>query len=351
MNWTGGKRPTISQVAAQAGVARSTVSRAFSQPERLTRETVARVLEVAKQLGYTPNPVAQALSTGRSRNIALVVPDVANPFFPPLIRAAQRKAEEYDLCVFLGDSDEKPEREDQLLERFASQVDGVVLVSSRLSDTQIWAYAQRMPLVLINRDIDNMLRVLIDSAPGMEDAVTHLAGLGHRHLAYVSGPATSWSNAQRRTAFRNAARRQGLQVSSISANRSTYESGWKSAERVVASGATACVAFDDLLAQGILAGLADLSVAVPEQISVVGCDDVLGSTTSPSLTTISNHCVAAGEVAISLLVDNFGGSPAVDVRHVLKTHLVIRNSTAARNKSAAAAVRSQSSSSSSTSVR
>ncbi len=328
-----GKRPTISEVAALAGVARSTVSRAFSQPDRLTRETVARVLNVAKQLGYTPNPVAQALSTGRSRNIALVVPDVANPFFPPLIRAAQRRAEEFDLCVFLGDSDEKPEREGQLLERFANQVDGVVLVSSRLSDEQIRSYAQRLPLVLINRDIDNILRVLIDSGTGIEEAVQHLADLGHRQVAYVSGPATSWSNAQRRTAIRSAAQRHGVEVTSISANRSTHESGRKAAERIVASGATACVAFDDLLAQGILAGLAELSVRVPHDISVIGCDDVLGSTTSPALTTVSNHCVAAGEAAISLLADGIGDAAELDVRHVLKTHLVVRESTSRRKTS------------------
>lgn len=327
MSQTDGKRATISQVAALAGVARSTVSRAFSQPDRLTAETVARVLEIAKQLGYTPNPVAQALSTGRSRNIALVVPDVANPFFPPLIRAAQRRALDFDLCVFLGDSDEKPEREDRLLERFSNQVDGVVLVSSRLSDEQIRSYARRMPLVLVNRDIDNILRVLIDSGTGIEEAVQHLVGLGHQHLAYISGPANSWSNTQRRAAIRNAARQHEVKVSSISANRSTYESGRKAAERILSSGATACVAFDDLLAQGILAGLADLSVRVPEDISVIGCDDVLGSTTRPALTTVSNHCVAAGEAAISMLADNIGGPTAADVRHVLKTHLVIREST------------------------
>ena len=341
---TPAKKATISEVAERAGVARSTVSRAFSQPDRLTRETVARVLDVARQLGYTPNPVAQALSTGRSRNIALVVPDVANPFFPPLIRAAQRRAEEFDLCVFLGDSDEKPEREGKLLERFANQVDGVVLVSSRLSDEQIRSYAQRLPLVLINRDIDNILRVLIDSGTGIEEGVQHLAGLGHKQLVYVSGPATSWSNAQRRAAIRSASQRHGMKVSSISANRSTYESGRKVAERIVASGATACVAFDDLLAQGILAGLAELSVDVPRDISVIGCDDVLGSTTIPALTTVSNHCVAAGEAAISLLAERIGDAAALDIRHVLKTHLVIRQSTSrprAGNVRRPAAVRSR----------
>src|SRR5215212_9148627 len=106
--------PTISQVAAGARVARSTVSRAFNRPDMLSDETVRRVQAVAAKLGYVPNPVARALSTGRHGNLALVVPDVANPFFPPLIRAAQRQAEKTDLCVFLGNSDENPDNEDQL---------------------------------------------------------------------------------------------------------------------------------------------------------------------------------------------------------------------------------------------
>jgi LacI family transcriptional regulator len=334
MSKTSDKRPTISQVAIEAGVARSTVSRAFSQPEILTRETVARVLDVAKRLGYSPNPVAQALSTGRSRNIALIVPDVANPFFPPLIRAAQLKAEEYDLCVFLGDSDENPVRENQLLERFINQVDGVVLVSSRLTDAQILHFAGRVPLVLINRDVPNISRVLIDSASGVVEAVRHLAHLGHKHIAYVSGPATSWSNTQRRMALRQATKTLGVKLKSISANKSTFESGRRIAEQIINSGATGCVAFDDLLAQGILFGLAEMGVRVPLEFSVVGCDDVLGSTTSPPLTTVSNHCVAAGEIAISLLVNTLRSEANKDVQHVLGTHLVVRNSTAEPSTSA-----------------
>jgi LacI family transcriptional regulator len=320
--------PTISQVAARAGVARSTVSRAFSRPELLSEETVKHVMEVARLLGYTPNPVARALSTGRHGNIAVIVPDVANPFFPPLIRAAQRRAEEHDYCTFLGDSDEKPDREDKMVTRFASQVEGILLVSSRLPDAKIQAHARRRPIVLINRDVPGMLRVLIDTGAGVRAAVSHLASLGHRHIVYVSGPAVSWSNKHRRVALRRAAKEHDIVVSAVNAYKSTHDVGRNAVGAILATGATAAFAFDDLLAQGVLAGLADRGIQVPRQFSVVGCDDVLGATTHPPLTTVSNRCVEAGEIAVSLLMDSLRNSAIQEVRHVLDTHLVVRETTA-----------------------
>lgn len=324
----GRRQATITQVAASAGVARSTVSRAFSNPERLSAETVARVLAVASELGYTPNPVAQALSTGRSRNIALIVPDIANPFFPPLIRAAQRKAEQFDYHVFLGDTDEDPVREDDLVERFAQQVSGLILASTRLAEDHVRAHARRRPLVLINQDFPGMLRVLINSGSGVVEAVEHLAALGHRHIVYLSGPSVSWANRQRRTALRHAAKNAGLEVSAVAAHKPSHEAGRAAARQVISTGATAAFAFDDVLAQGLLAGLADSGVAVPDEFSVIGCDDVLGATTYPPLTTVSNRCIEVAEIAVSLLMETLRTGATHDVRHVLETHLVVRGTTA-----------------------
>ncbi|MFY9240911.1 MAG: LacI family DNA-binding transcriptional regulator [Roseovarius sp.] len=131
------RKPTIADVAREANVARSTVSRAFAKPERLKQETVRHVRQVAERLGFAPNPMARALSTGQSRFIGLIVPDIANSFFPPLFQAAQRKAEESDFDVFLGDSNEDPERELKLIARFGQQVAGMILVSPRLTSSQI----------------------------------------------------------------------------------------------------------------------------------------------------------------------------------------------------------------------
>ena len=125
----------------------------LDRPEMLNAETVARIMQAVEQLGYTPKHSARALSTGRHGNVALVVPDVANPFFPPMIRAVQNEADRQDYCVFLGNSDEDPRQEEKLLGRFSGQVEGIVLASPRMSDEKIRAFAAVKPLVVINRDV------------------------------------------------------------------------------------------------------------------------------------------------------------------------------------------------------
>ena len=324
--------PTISDVALAAGVSRATVSRAFGRPGLLSQATVERVQKIATTLGYTPNQTARALSTGRHTNIAIVVPDVANPFFPPLIRAAQAGADVAGYSVFLGDSDEDAAREQTLVQRLALQVEGFILASSRMPDEQIQAVAARQPVVLVNRDTSGMARVLIDTAAGIEAAVEHLFELGHTAVVYVSGPAASWSDQERRRAFRSATRRRGMTISSVAASRPTFEAGRKVTAEVLATGATGAITFDDLVAHGLLAGLLEAKISVPEQFSVIGCDDVLGASTYPALTSVSARCEAAGQIAVELLINAMHGGQKSDVRCVLETRLVVRATTAVARK-------------------
>jgi len=324
-------KPTISQVAEAAGVSRASVSRAFTNPHMLGEATVARILGVAEDIGYVPNRTARALSTGRTGNIALVVPDIANPFFPPLIQAAQALADKSDFCVFLGSSGEDPAQEDKLLSRFADQIEGMILVSSRLEEDRIRHHALARPLVLVNRDLKGIPRVLIDSGIGVAQAVDHLADLGHRHLVYLGGPSQSWSNRQRRAALRKRATATGIEVETINVRMPTHESGRQAARAIRDTGATAVIAFDDLMAQGVMAGLSELGLSVPADLSVVGCDDVLGAATYPALTTVSNRSAEAGEQALSLLFDHFRSGALGDVRFMLDTHLVLRATTAPRS--------------------
>lgn len=320
---------TISQVAEAAGVARSSVSRAYTKPHMLSPETVDHIKAVAKRLGYVPNHTARALSTGRNGNIALIVPDVANPFFPPLIRAAQAEAERSDLCVFLGNSEEDAEKEDKLLGRLSSQVEGVILASPRLSDERILAHASRKPMVLINRNVEGIPRVLIDSGTGVAEATRHLAELGHKRIVYVSGPSASWSNKQRRAAARETATALGLELSVISASVPSFEAGLQAVPSILSRKATAAIAFDDVMAQGILAGLAARGVSVPADFSVVGCDDALGALMVPVLTTVSGQSAEAGKVSVSLLMQLLQSDALGDACYMLETHLIARSTTSA----------------------
>ena len=304
------------------------MSRAFGRPKMLSEATVERVRQVAAELGYMPNQVARALSTGRHTNIAIVVPDIANPFFPPLIRAVQAGADASGFSVFLGDSDEDAEREQTLVQRLAVQVEGFILASSRMPDLQIQDLAARRPVVLVNRDTAGLCRVLIDTAAGIDAAVAHLAQLGHTSLVYVSGPAASWSDQQRRSAIRRATNRYKVSVKSVAASRPTFESGQSVAAAVLDCGATAAITFDDLVAHGLLARLLETGVKVPEEFSVIGCDDVLGASTYPALTSVSARCDEAGKIAVELLMSALNTGQESDVRCVLETRLVIRATTA-----------------------
>jgi len=318
----------MADVARAAGVSKSSVSRAFTQQGLIGADTVVRILQVAKDIGFVPNHTARALSTGRHGNVALVVPDVANPFFPPLIRAAQMQADLSDFCVFLGNSDENPRQEDKLVNRFVGKVEGLLLVASRLTDERISFHAGKCPLVLINRDVAGIPRVLIDSAVGVDQAILHLADLGHRRIAYVSGPQSSWADQQRRAAVQQGAIRHGLVVNIIGGRVPSYENGRSAVSEILATPATAVIAFDDLIAQGIMTGLADIGISVPADFSVVGCDDVLGAATYPALTTVSTRSGEAGLAAMSLLLDMLASRTARDARLSLDTHLVRRATTA-----------------------
>ena len=321
-------RATLADVSAAAGVSKSTASRAFSRPELIRPENVERIRRIAAELGYTADPRARALSTGRTANIAVIVPDIANPFFPPLVRAVESGAERAELAVFLGDTDESASRERVLVDRLEKQVDGFVLASPRLPDAQIRELAERVPTVLINRDIPGVHRVLVDAATGVREAVELLIALGHRVIAYLAGPPESWADQQRRAAVVQAAAHAGLALSVLELGRPSYEAGRECVGSMIATGATAAIAFDDVIAHGVLAGFATLGREVPADFSVIGCDDVLAATTFPALTTISGGSAASGAAALDTLLALIDGEHP-EQRTAIAGHLVHRASVSA----------------------
>ncbi|WEK50827.1 MAG: LacI family DNA-binding transcriptional regulator [Candidatus Kaistia colombiensis] len=320
-------RPTIRIVAKEAGVSQATVSRAFSQPDMLTPATVAKVLATAKRLGYVPNQIARALSTGRSGNIALILPDVTNPFFAALMRGAQAAAHKRGYATFLGDTDETAAQEDLLLTKLAVQVDGFLLASPRQSEENIRKHAARRPLVVINRDLADIGRVLVDTTGGFRDAVRLLAELGHRRIAYVGAPRGSWSNQQRAAAVEAAGAEHGISVHQIDAVRPSHEAGQACVGEALATGATAALTVDDVVAQGMIAGLSDRGLSVPGDFSLVGCDNVIASTTYPQLTSVDAHCAEAGARAVDLLLDSLLEEGPLDNSLVIPGELIVRGTT------------------------
>src|SRR5262245_8839311 len=260
---------TIRDVARACGVHVSTVSRTFSAPNLVNPETRGRVLSTAEHLGYRPNRAARALITGRTTNLGLIVADIANPYFPPMIKAAQSQARLRDHHVFVADTDEDPAVEEELVRALATEVDGIVLCSPRMANSAIELLAREVPLVVVNRVVAGVPAVVMDVAHGARQAVEHLADLGHRTLVYLGGPRGSWTNREIRRAAVAAARNRGVNLTVLGPVPPTEVGGAKAAEHVRRSGATGVLAYNDLTAIGLLEALTTLGVDVPGEVSVV----------------------------------------------------------------------------------
>lgn len=314
---------TLHDVAREAGVAVSTVSRALSKPDRVSARTRDHVRAVAERLEYRPNRIARALPSGRTQMLALLVPDIANPHHAGLVRGAEAQATAAGYTVVLGDAQESPDLEAVHAERLGSVVDGMVLAASRRPEADLRALAARGPVVLYNREVGGLPAVVTDSADGSRQIVQHLGALGHRSVAYLGGPADSWSDGVRWRALAGHARDAGMTITRLGPFSPTVEHGAVAADVGLASSATALVAFNDLLAIGVLRRLERLGVPVPGRVSVVGFDDVFGSDfCHPPLTTVSSPVEQAGRTLIDLLL---GTRP--DARVVLPTPLRVREST------------------------
>ncbi|MEU8264325.1 LacI family DNA-binding transcriptional regulator [Micromonospora sp. NPDC048999] len=322
-------RATINDIAAVTGVAASTVSRALSRPDRVNRVTRERIQAAARELNYVPNTQARALSSGRTDTVALLVSDATNPFYFGLIRGAQQQLHAAGQALLLMDTEDSAELENHLLGKMRRSVDGVILAASRLPEQTLAVIAAELPVVTINRNVPGVHSVVIDSPDGVMQAVEHLVSLGHRHVAYVTGPPSSWANEARWRALRTGMARHGLSADRIGPFGVSRHCGSAAADALLNTGATACVTFNDLLAIGILRRLAERGVDVPGEISVVGCDDIFGADfCSPPLTTLTAPIEQAGRVAVSMLLENLE-NPAVRAscrRIILPTHLTVRQS-------------------------
>ncbi|MDT7578212.1 MAG: hypothetical protein QOH17_4545 [Pseudonocardiales bacterium] len=315
---------TLEDVAREAGVAVSTVSRALSNPERVSRRTREHVRAVAQRMDYRPNLLAQALPSGRTRMLAIVVSDITNPHQFGLIRGAEAQAGAAGYTLLLADGRGRPELEAELTAKLGSTVDGFVLASSRRPDAELVELRGRRPVVLFNRELAGFPSVVTDYADGSRQVVEHLVALGHRSLAYLGGPRNAWSERKRWGALTAEARRAGVDIVRLGPFPPTLEGGVAGADVGLASGATALVAFNDLMAIGALRRLEQREVAVPSAISVVGYDDIFGADfCHPPLTTVASPVEDAGRALVDLLL---GDHPSQRV--TLPTELRIRASTA-----------------------
>ncbi|HTS96224.1 MAG TPA: LacI family DNA-binding transcriptional regulator [Streptosporangiaceae bacterium] len=331
---------TLRDVAVRAGVHPATVSRALNPETRIlvSEDTARRVLDAAAELGYSPNPVARSLRTRRSHTVGVLIPDLNNPLFPPIVRGLEDRLAVDGYVALIGNTDSDDQRERMVFDQMrARHVDGLVLATARLRHPLL-AEASRadLPVVLINRLAQDYSfpSVSVDNERGVRMAVGHLAALGHRRIAHIAGPQEMSTGLSRYRGFVTAMESGGLPVDSdlvVFAKSFTVEEGLRCSRLLLerGTGCTAIAAGNDMLAVGCYAALDEAGLSCPEDISVVGFNDMpFIDRLRPPLTTIRFPHYQVGTEAAQLLLERIAEHAGPVKILYLAPELVIRGSTA-----------------------
>lgn len=305
--------PTIADVAAAAGVSPSTASRAFNHPHLLREDTVARVKATADALGFRHNRHAKALSTGRSSALGLIVPDLSNPFFPPLVHAAQLTAENQGYSLYILSSEHNAARERHLAAVVSRDVAGLILASPRMSTTHVREVAAQVPTVLINGRVKGLSNVLVSAARAIADAVASAAEVGATGVAYIGSEHRSWANAEREESARSEADKHSLPYRRLRLAQPTYEEARDLVSAMECRPGELLIAFDDIVAHGMLDGMGARGYHAPEDFRILGCDDALPINTQPALSTVHLDTRMAARIAVDLLLSEDSESSAQSV--------------------------------------
>ncbi|MBS7741953.1 MAG: LacI family DNA-binding transcriptional regulator [Chelatococcus sp.] len=305
-----GRPVTIIDVASAAGVSPMTVSRVLNSRGGASAETRARVLEIAGALNYRPNSFAKNLRIDRSKVVGIVVPDIANPFFPEIIRGAELAARPAGYTLLTSNVVEDPAREEEvigtLLER---RVDGIILCSARLEEKRLLrAIDGHRAVVLINRVVPRRIAgtIEIDYASGVETLVEKLIAQGRSRFAFASGLSTSYGGQKRRGGLDRALARHNLALVTEVSSSPDLAGGTEVGRALLPHRGEidALICYNDLIAIGAMSVMKDKGIAVPEEIAVTGCDDIpVAALVSPALTTLRVAKQDLGELAMRMLLD------------------------------------------------
>jgi LacI family transcriptional regulator len=306
--------PTLDDVAQLAGVSKATASRALARPELVAAGTILRVRSAAEELGFEPNRIAQALARGRTGLVAIVVPNLENSFFTPIIEGAQIEAEKagYHLTIAVRGLDSDA---DQLaMERLSHQVDGFLLTAPQADEAVIRRVSALAPTVLIEREIDGIPSVIADTPTAFASLATELANHGHRRIAYIGGPAGSWPNQQRTAAIAQALEGRA-ELSVFGPFPPLAESGFEAADAVTGSGATAVIAYASPISLGLMFALGSRRLNTPEGeeapagIVVSGEEKMARAMGANGIPTINVDGVAIGTSSMNLLATLLQSKP------------------------------------------
>jgi DNA-binding LacI/PurR family transcriptional regulator len=319
-------------VAEQAGVSVKTVSRVINKQGEISDETRSRVSKVIEQLGYRPNTLARGLVSGKSATVALIIPQISDPFFPEVMQGVEAVARLHGYNVFLCNTEDDPEQELEYVNLLAGKrVDGVILCGSRLTAEQLEKVArQHRVSILSSRNPPGSALISIPGDRGLYLTTQHLAQLGHRRIGHL-GSGTADEH-ERLVGYERAMEEAGLSIDPRWVERMprvTIETSYVAAKRLLNASPelSAISCYNDLAAVGVLQAAAELGRRVPDDLAVTGFDDIpLASLVSPSLTTIHVPRYQLGQRVMELLLRVINANGAVEERETVEIDLVVRRS-------------------------
>lgn len=321
--------PTIRDVAKLTGLSLGTVSNVINGVPSVSEENRKRVNDAIAALGYRRNQAASQLRSNKSNSIGLVIPDITNPFYPEIARGVEDTARKAGYNVFLCNKDRSAVKEGEAIEALLGKnVDGILLFKPRISDAYIDKIRQQCALVLMDAD-QNAVKcdtVNVDDEAGMHNALLHVLEMGHRRIAFLSGLADSFSSERRLHAFESMLKEHEIDLPEMFIQHGdfTFESGVACVHKLMAlpHPPTAIMTANDLMALGIVFGALEMGLRVPEDLSVVGYDDIQHVMRNrPRLTTTWHPKYEMGEAAVKLLVEQIMNRR--EGRKVLRRNLLL----------------------------
>jgi len=324
---------TIQDVAQAAGVALSTVSRALADNPRVSLATRRRIQALAKEMGYTPSAIARGLATKRTRNLGVVVRDIADPFIAELVRNIDNVALEHGYTLLLSHCGGNPERELGAINLLRQQrVDAIIVADPSVGDSVLPTLEElQVPVLLINRR-QCALAIGTDNVAAARLAVAHLADLGHRRIAYIGTARNRAESRERQAGYEQELRARGLTLQPelvVEGEGEWPESGHRSMQALLRlpQPPTAVFCFNDLTAIGAMASIHDAGLSVPADISVVGFDGIsLGAHVNPALTSVAQDREGLARRAVEIVLDRLNAQNIAPPQ-LLPGKLVLRHST------------------------
>ncbi|HSG64105.1 MAG TPA: LacI family DNA-binding transcriptional regulator [Gammaproteobacteria bacterium] len=332
-------RSNIKDVARRAGVHPSTVSRVLNPATRsmVSASLAEEILRIAAELGYRRNPLASGLRTRKTYTVGIIIPDLTNPVFPPIVRGAERALDAGGYIAILADSGSSDRSELEIVENMrARDVDGLILATAKRRDPVVGTCVEQgIPLVLVNRTVSqhNVAAVINDDELGIELALEHLRALGHERIAYIGGPQSTSTGYVRYHAFLKRATGLGAGLDKaliVNATAFTEPAGARALATLLDTGKrfTAVLTANDLLALGCYDTLRARKLRCPDDISVTGFNDMpFVDRIDPPLTTVHIPHDELGVQAARLLLERIENRDATAIEMRLKPTLVARGST------------------------